>query len=248
MKTKFVPLCAATAMLVSASSLQAAISLLDGVAYTQNFNSLASTGTSSTLPTDWVLSESDTAANTTYTVGTGSLATGDTYSFGLASNSDRALGTLLSGSLVSTIGASFKNDVGAATIDLTIVYTGEQWRLGATSRVDRLDFQYSLNATSLTTGTWTDVNSLDFTAPITSGTLGAFNGNLTANRTSISSSITGLAVTSGATFWIRWSDFNSTGSDDGLAVDDFSITAVPETSTSLLGLLGVLGLLWRRRM
>ena len=42
---------------------------------------------------------------------------------------------------------------------LAISYTGEQWRLGQvdTGRAaDRLDFQLSTNATSLTTGTWTD--------------------------------------------------------------------------------------------
>src|SRR5205085_5642312 len=34
----------------------------------------------------------------------------------------------------------------------------------------------------------------------------------------------GLAVPSGGTFWIRWNSFDVTGSDDGLAIDDFSLT------------------------
>lgn len=224
----------------------AAISLLNNVAYTQNFDTLASTGTSTTLPTDWLLSESGTANNTSYTAGTGSSATGDTYSFGAASASDRAFGTLLSGSLVSTIGASFANSVGINTIDISVSYVGEQWRLGATARVDRLDFQYSTDATSLTTGTWIDFNSLDFTASTTAGATGALDGNATANKTSISSTIS-LVVTEGATFWIRWNDFNATGSDDGLGVDDFSITAVPEPAAALLGAIGLIGLLRRRR-
>ncbi|MBI3367037.1 MAG: endonuclease/exonuclease/phosphatase family protein, partial [Burkholderiales bacterium] len=108
--------------------------------------------------------------------------------------------------------------------DLLLSYTGEQWRLGSLGRVDRLDFQVSLDATSLTTGTWVNVDALDFTAPITAGTVGALNGNAAANRTSLSNAFSGLSIANGATFWIRWADFNATGSDDGLGIDDFSLT------------------------
>src|SRR5437764_612247 len=147
-----------------------------GSAYTQNFDTLANSGTSSTVPTGWDFSESGTNANTSYTAGTGSSTTGDTYSFGVAGTNlvtDRAFGGLQSGSLIPTIGASFTNNTGAAITSLAIAYTGEQWRLGATGRgADRLDFQYSTNATSLTTGTWTDADALDFSSPNTS-TVGA---------------------------------------------------------------------------
>ena len=196
-----------------------------GVAVTENFNSLASSGTSSTTPTGFGFVEAGTNANATYTAGTGSSNTGDTYSFGAASNPERALGGLQSGSLIPTIGASFINNTGGTISSLNISYTGEQWRLGATARVDRLDFQISTNATSLTTGTYNDENSLDFSAPTTGPTVGPLDGNAAANRTAISSTITGLSITNGATFFIRWSDFNATGADDGLAVDDFSLTA-----------------------
>ena len=50
----------------------AAISLTTGTTYTQNFDTLASAGTSSTLPDGWVFSEAGTNANATYTAGTGS--------------------------------------------------------------------------------------------------------------------------------------------------------------------------------
>ena len=74
----------------------------------------------------------------------------------------RAFGTLLSGSLVSTVGACFRNDTGVPINQVTVGYTGEQWRLGTAGRNDRLDFQWSLDAVSLTTGTWTDADALDF--------------------------------------------------------------------------------------
>ncbi|HXU35119.1 MAG TPA: HYR domain-containing protein [Blastocatellia bacterium] len=205
----------------------------NGTAYTQDFNTLASTGTSSALPSGWALSEAGSALNTTYTAGTGSSTTGDTYSFGATGNTERAFGGLQSGSLIPTIGACFTNDTGGTLFSLAIAYTGEQWRLGATGRVDRIDFQYSLNATSLADGTWIDVNALDFTAPVTAGTVGALNGNAAANRTAISSTIGGLSIPSGATFFIRWTDLNASGSDDGLAVDDFSLTPNPPPSLSI---------------
>lgn len=194
------------------------------VAYTQDFNTLANSGTSSTIPNGWDFLESGTNANATYTAGTGSSTTGDTYSFGAAASTERALGGLLSGSLTPTIGASFTNNTGGTIDSIDVSYTGEQWRLGAVARVDRLDFQYSTNASSLGTGTWVDVDSLDFTAPVTGPSTGALDGNAAANRTARSFTITGLNIPNGTTFWIRWVDFNATSSDDGLAIDDFSLT------------------------
>jgi predicted extracellular nuclease len=195
-----------------------------GSAYAQDFNSLATTGTSSDVPAGWEFVESGTNANTTYTAGTGSGNAGDTYGFGVSDSTERAFGGLQSGSLVPTIGANFTNAIGSTITALAITYTGEQWRLGTLARPDRLDFQYSLTATSLTTGTWTDVDALDLTAPTTGPTVGALDGNAAANRMSPSATIPGLVVPTGATIWIRWLDFNASGADDGLAVDDFSLT------------------------
>ena len=89
-----------------------------GVPYSQDFNTLASAGTSSTVPADWAFSETGTAANATYTAGTGSGNTGDTYSFGAAAAADRALGGLQSGALIPTFGASFTNNTGATITSL----------------------------------------------------------------------------------------------------------------------------------
>ena len=198
-----------------------------GTAYTQDFNTLASSGTSSTVPLGWDFSESSTNANTLYTAGTGSSNAGDTYSFGTpAGDPERAFGGLRSGTLVPIIGAQFTNSTGATITSLALSYTGEMWRAGVANRnaADRLDFQYSTNATSLTTGTWTDVNTLDFNSPNILTAAGLLNGNLVGNRTAISDSISGLAIPNGATVWIRWTDFDIASSDDGLAVDDFSLT------------------------
>ena len=228
--------------------------------YSQSFDTLASTGTSSSLPSGWELAESGSAANVNYATGTGSSSTADTYSYGAAGNTDRALGTLQSGSLVSIVGASFVNGMASPINELNVAFVGEQWRLGATGRADRLDFQYSLDATSLTTGTWIDVNTLDFGSPNTGPTTGALDGNAAANQASLSATLTGLNWAAGSTLYVRWTDLNASGSDDGLAVDSFTLQArasqaqaVPERlpsaylSFALLAMLGVRGWMtgWR---
>jgi predicted extracellular nuclease len=201
---------------------------------TETFNSLVSTGTgtaAANTPAGWGFVElpgaTGNSANTTYTAGTGSGNTGDTYSFGATGNSERAFGQLRSGAVTTVIGARYTNNSGGTITSLDISYTGEQWRIGntAAARDDRMDFQYSLDATSLTTGTWNDVNALDFTNPVkTAASAGTLDGNLAANRASLSSSVTSLSIASGATFWIRWTDIDASGADDGLAIDDFNIT------------------------
>ncbi|HKP72666.1 MAG TPA: hypothetical protein VJT82_06995, partial [Pyrinomonadaceae bacterium] len=140
-----------------------------------DFDSLVSSGTGTSTantPPGWGFVElagaTSNGSNTTYTAGTGSGNAGDTYSFGIAGAhpvTDRALGQLRSGAVTTVIGASFTNNTGSTITSLAISYAGEQWRIGNTStaRDDRMDFQYSTNATGLNTGTWTDVNTLDFT-------------------------------------------------------------------------------------
>jgi hypothetical protein len=208
-------------------------------AYNQNFNSLAVNGATndvSTLPAGWLFLETGTNANTTYAAGTGSSNTGNTYSFGRLDSADRALGGLLSGSLTPTIGASFSNQTGTTITSLQITYRGEQWRLGASARgSDRLDFQYSLNATALGIGTWIDIDALDFNSPVSVGTVGALNGNDAVNSATLTFTLTGIAIPNGAIFFIRWSDFNVTSADDGLGIDNFSIvpSGLPPNAPSI---------------
>ena len=194
------------------------------VTYNEDFDTLA-TVTSSSLPDGWELSETGSSANTTYGAGTGSSSTGNTYSFGGASSTDRALGALRTSGVAATFGTVVTNSTGETVTQVTIQFTGEQWRLGALSRTDRLDFSYSVDGTSITTGSWLDADALDYTAAITSGTLGALDGNAVENQLLISHTITGLNLVNGANLWLRWADFDASGSDDGLAIDNFSIFA-----------------------
>lgn len=216
---------------------------LTGGTYSQDFDTLSNVAGSTTntaLPTGWQLNETGGGArdNEQYAVDTGGSNTGDTYSYGAAGSTDRALGSLRSGTLISTFGACFTNNTGGTVNAFDIAYTGEHWRLGTAGRVDSLAFQYSTDATSVTTGTWTGVAALDFATPNTGGTAGARNGNDAANRTAVSATVNGVSIANGAGFCIRWNDIDASGADDGLAIDDFSITVgaaapAPDFSVSI---------------
>lgn len=234
-RSAFVLIAGALVAFVSLAAAQSALADCVGLttldsAYAQNFDTLANTGTSSTLPSGWSFVETGTAANTTYGVDTGSSTTGNTYSYGASGSTERAFGTLQSGSLISTIGACFINATGGTITSLDIAYAGEEWRLGTAGRADKLTFQFSTDASTLSDGTWTGVSALDFSTPDTAST-GAKDGNSSGDRTALSSTITNLSIANGATVWIRWNDVNASGSDDGLAVDDFSATPHGTAST-----------------
>jgi hypothetical protein len=138
--------------------------------FPENFDTLVQPGTSATTPVGWTFVETGSSANATYTADDGGLTTGNTYSYGGNGSEDRALGALQSGANVQTLGAFYRNGTGVPITTLTITYVGEEWRLGTAGRQDRLDFQYSFDATSLTTGTWTNFDTLDFLTPNTVGT------------------------------------------------------------------------------
>ncbi|MGZ4779152.1 MAG: Calx-beta domain-containing protein, partial [Thermoanaerobaculia bacterium] len=197
----------------------------------QNFDTLSNTAGSTTnnltIP-GWFMTETGGGArdNEQYGVDTGASTTGDTYSYGAAGSTDRALGGLQSGTLIPNFGSCFTNNTGSTITSLAVAFTGEQWRLGTAARTDQLNFEYSTSATDLVTGTWTNVAALNFVTPDTA-TIGAKNGNGAADRTALSSNISSLGIANGATFWIRWTDINASGADDGLAVDDFSLTPNP---------------------
>ena len=189
-----------------------------GVAQNEDFNTLASSGTSNILALGWFINEIGTSSNDTYSANTGSSSAGNTYSYG--TDSDRALGGLYSGSVNPSWGAKIKNDMGVVLNNLTISYTGETWRVGNASRSDQINFEYSLDATSIGDGTWTSFDDLNYANPGQA----VDNGSLQHSE-AISNTISGLSIANGGYIWIRWTDQNSDGADDGMAIDDFSISA-----------------------
>jgi hypothetical protein len=205
---------------------------LNGALYQQNFSTLPMSGNThaeSAIPTGWTFSEAGSSANNTFSADSGTNTVGNAYSYGPAGSADRAFGEFSSSILTATIGASFINTTGFVITQLSVSYIGEQWRLGAgDANVDRLDFQVSLNATSLTTGSWTNVDALDFAAPNNQGAAGPTNGNVLPNRTIFPSVVINTTpIPNLGSIWIRWTSTDVLGNDDGLAVDDVVLRTTP---------------------
>jgi len=204
----------------------------------ENFDTLASSGTSSTLPTGWYFTTGNNL--TSYAADDGSLNTaGNVYSYGASGSGERALGSLVvnsmgaSGTVAARIGARLSNQTGGVLSQLQVAYTGEVWQYQATV-ADKLAFEYSTNATSLTTGTWTPLAALDFNVPATVSGTGKKDGNAAANRATVTATISGLNVAAGADLWVRWNDTNVSGVDNGLAIDDV-VFGVPVDNPPAVG-------------
>ncbi len=215
-----------------------------GSAYTQNFDTLPSTGSfplTGIGPFDTGASPVSAAgtegwqywkyagsgANALFSPNNGSANSGSTYSYGTTDSTDRALGTLASGSGSYRLGMVVQNNTGETLTSFTLSYLGEQWRWGGSTNVNTLVFDYSIgtgNSIS-STGAFTANPSLDFASPVSGGTAGPLDGNLPENQRSLSASVGGLAWAPGEYLVMRWTDINDVGSDDGLALDDVSFTA-----------------------
>jgi uncharacterized protein len=217
-----------------------------GTPITQNFDTLIASGSTtwtndSTLP-GWY--HARTGTGTTIVANNGSSNAGNLYSYGCTSavapcnvapnsTTDRALGSLGSGNAaVGNLfwGIRLTNNTGSTITSLDVSYVGEQWRNSAAA-AQTVAFSYLVGSPTVT-GSLAEfqsagvaVTALDFTSPITGGSAGELNGNLAANRTAKSATISGLNIPNGTEVMLRWSDPDHTGADHGLAIDEFSVTA-----------------------
>ncbi len=230
----------------------AQVSYTGGV-YLQDFNTLQGTTNNtanvtwtdnSTLP-GWYSSKSGYQV-TNGTMG-GTAATFDAtnsannigmISFGSASSTDRALGSRATStnSLSTTnapvqYGVRLVNSTAQTITSFSVMFTGEQWYASTQSAAHTLQVDYSIGATSLTSGTYVS-NFTTFTAPVITGTTArSLDGNSSANRRGVARLVTGLSWAPGQDLWLRITDTNESGNEQGLAIDDFVFTT--ETNSAL---------------
>ncbi len=214
--------------LLALTSMIAQISITNNsFSYAQDFNTLATTGTSSTLPTGWVMLEKGgAAADQIYAANNGASNSGNTYSMGSAA--DRALGALRSGSLSPLYGVSFVNNAASSITSMSVSYLGETWRSArATSLPDTMYVEYAIGATGIDTvnGTWIRIPELVYTSPSTTATSVA-GSTAPLSSTMISFTLSGINIPTSSTIHFRFLDGNPAGSDDMMGVDDFQISMV----------------------
>ena len=204
-----------------------------GNAITQNFDALANSGTNQSPLSGWEIAEPP-SGDDLYDAGDGSSSTSGIYSFGTGTNTDRAWGSLTASlSEPMIIGVKYTNNTIQNISSVTIQYTGEQWRLGTIGLSDKLNFEYSTNATSITDNgaDWIQVIGLDFVSPVTTGVVGTLDGNALANRTAKSANIAISIPASTGFLYIRWRDQQLGANDHALGVDDLSLTAFANLTT-----------------
>jgi len=220
-------------LVTAGTAMAQSISLTPGaLTYTQDFNTLDTAfANSSSLPTGWSIFEYGTSAyaNNMYRGNDGGSNAGDVYSYGDSASTERALGSVASGSNSTSYGVQFTNNTTDTIISFAVSYRCEQWRVGDTaSIVDTTLFMYSTAATGVsdTGNAWSYAPALNLNSIVLVGS-GRINGNANFSMKTDTVVVTVLPTRN---ITLKWKDINILGSDDGLAIDDFSITFITGTA------------------
>ena len=214
--------------------------------YSQNFDALGSTSTNWTnnvTLANWYATKGTLDA-TNLVAGAGTGTAGAIYSFGTTgvnASTDRALGSVAASSITYYYGVRFTNNNANPVTNITVSYTGEQWRSGSATTAQQLTFAYQISNAALTNalaGSWTNFAALNFVSPNLGALAASVEGNQTTNRVIFANvSLTGVIVQPGQELFLRWQDGDDTGSDNGLGIDDlmveFSSGAVPPTAPAI---------------
>ena len=163
-----------------------------------------------------------------FAVDSGGSTTASIFSYGSNGSPDRALGLLANSTRVSRVGWRLVNGTAQTITQFTLSYVGEKWRTGGTANLNQLAFSYRISAVAFdldTTAGFTSVPVLHFTSAPVVGTATALNGNVAANRTLVSATVSGISWPPGQMLLLRWQDVDSTDEDDGLALDHVSFFA-----------------------
>ncbi len=212
-------------LLLSVGTLMAQTFSLTGTnpTYSQNFNTLpTATGTAwvnnSTIP-NWYSN-----FNSNILVGAGAGTTGGLYSYGAASNNERALGSLASNATtLIEFGVGFTNNASTPITSFVITFRGEQWRNGGSANTQKLAFFYKIGASTLDETGYEAVSLIDFNSPIATATAAALDGNAATNSATLMHNCT-VNIPVGSTVFFKWQDVNDSGGDHGMGIDDLSVT------------------------
>lgn len=203
--------------------------------YTQDFNTLVTTGsvtwTDNSTVANWYAQR--TGNGTTIVANDGASNSGNLYSYGTGTATERAIGTVGSSNGAVghlAIGVLLQNNTGQTLNDLTIQYVGEQWRKGGVTVPQVDSFFYQVSSSPITAlspnanAGWTEVPQLHFSSPVNTTGGAPLDGNDPLNQVAISYTITGLNLANGDYIMLKWDDEDHTGSDHGLAIDDVVIS------------------------
>ncbi|MCX6855078.1 MAG: ExeM/NucH family extracellular endonuclease, partial [Verrucomicrobia bacterium] len=167
-----------------------------------------------------------------FAVDTGGSTSASVYSYGTAGSGERALGFIANSTRTCRAGLRLFNNTSQTLTQVHVSYVGEEWRSGGTANANTLIVDYRISATAFDIdagGTYTAVTALNYSSPTSYAQSVGLNGNLSANRNLITATFN-VSWPVGQMLMIRWRDDDSTGEDDGLAIDDVAFYATPQTA------------------
>lgn len=213
---------------VSVMNLNAQVLLTDTF-YTQNFNSLATSGDAnpkSGLPLGWTFRETGFGSDDNYGTVLGGQLVGGAYSFGVGTDAERAFGTFVASGVKTIVGVDFVNTTGKKIVAVKITYIGEHWYAFGNDRgSDSLLFQYQVGRSFAANVNWISASQLNYITPSVTPSSFSLNGNEPANRKELSYVIQNIEIVNQDTLSLRWVDVDiASPFEDGMGIDDFSIT------------------------
>lgn len=171
------------------------------------YNPSTAANATSTLPSGWaVITPTSPAYNGR---STGSTANSNGF-WSYGTTQDFSLGTICGNKVYGYL-VNFKNTSSSTITSITLSWDYEQWRFVNAAGWDVTGTGQLASNTVL--------NSKDFTGS-------AIGTNGTVAVTSVSSfTLTGLSIANGQSFGLKWEAVDASGSDSGVSIDNFSITA-----------------------
>jgi hypothetical protein len=164
-------------------------------AYQQTFDGLAASGSANTWLNDvtlpgWHLFRQPASAPvavSTYNADTGTSNSGAFFSYGISSNTDRALGGLgsggaffsgpspapsvASGAVAGWLALALSNASGSPISSLTVSFNGEQWRNGGNATAQAMVLEYGYGASFDQVASWVAPGgNFNWTSPVATGT------------------------------------------------------------------------------
>jgi hypothetical protein len=192
-------------------------------------------------------------------------ANGGLYNYGMFDATDRALGMIPSGTInvtnpnnplhsemlapAASIEAAIINDSGADLAGITMLFTEERWHTAQTAGAfTPARAFYSLDSGS----TWIEMPpEFQFLEIGIAGTNSGVDGNLPTEQLARGGTLmfpAGQTIQDGSEFYIRWVDYNDSGTDQGAGIDNWSFTGIPVPEPASCGLaFAGMALMMRRR-
>ena len=169
-----------------------------------------------------------------------------------STDTDRSFGGRPTSTVPMVIALQLTNTTGSTLTEFTLGYRLEttQWRASGTQATASMSYLVGSSPTNWRTDSFTSAPTLNLSTVYSGDTAVAntnVDGNAAGNFSTLTpTTITGLNWANGTDLWIRWT-FNVGTNLPNVGIDNVTFSAIPEPRAALLGGLGLLALLRRRR-